>query len=614
MSEEQTGPLGAAVPPATLPRAGRYEGANPDAAIVLRVDALTISADVYRDPTGGRDWVASLRTAPGASLTAVAPMPIVAEDGLGATATGRINVDSASVTLRLDGPLNGVPGNRDIAFNVTRASDYLREMAIEIETEQGIAPPAPFNFGNRQVTIENCLADAGFEVSYAGNPDRIPAKPGGWDPAQLHTLMESFAQSSLEEKAWRLHLLLLDRSIPLDGGGTLLGVMFDDTEVLPRQGLAIFAGSIRQIPNIDHDRKLIQTSVHETGHALNLAHRFEREVGRADSTSFMNYDWRYLGGDHQDDFWNNFSFTFDPDELSFLRHGPRSAVIPGGDAFHSVRYWNEGTGGYSPYVPEVPITELTLELTPPQGGRLLQFAQPVFLGLKLTNRTNQAIQLPQGVLDPKGGVLELLVRRSAGVSLRSLADAEPFRPILQRCYDTTAAAAVTVPAGGSITGNVNLTYGTSGFPFAEPGAYEITALLAFHQQNRDLIVRSQTLPIRIAAPQSIDEDRDAMDLFRDDVGVYMALGGNRNLSEAHDRLKGIVERRGNDVSDPVVAAIVRAQALDARREYVRLQDGAFRRTDAYPDRAAELFGQLDDSALRAFDPETAKQTRALAVR
>lgn len=423
--------------------------------------------------------------------------------------------------------------------------------------------------------------------------------------------MESFAQSSLAEKAWRLHLLLLDRSIPLDGGGTLLGVMFDDTAVLPRQGLAIFAGSIREIPNIDHDRKLIQTSVHETGHALNLAHRFEREVGRADSTSFMNYDWRYLGGNHTPDFWNNFKFTFDPDELSFLRHGPRSAVIPGGDAFHSVRYWNEGTGGYSPYVPEVPLTEFTLELSPPQGGRLLQFAQPVFLGLKLTNRTNQAIQLPQGVLDPKGGVLEILVRRSAGVSLRSLAGAEPFRPILQRCYDTTAAAAVTVPAGGSITGNANLTYGSSGFPFAEPGAYEITALLAFHQSDRDLIVRSKTLPLRIAAPQSIAEDRDAMDLFRDDVGVYMALGGNRNLTEAHERLQGVVERRGHDVSDPIVAAIVRAQALDARRQYVRRQDGALRLTEAYPEQAVKLLGRLDESALQAFDPETAKQTAAL---
>ena len=40
------------------------------------------------------------------------------------------------------------------------------------------------------------------------------------------------------------------------------------------------------------------------------------------------------------------------------------------------------------------------------------------------------------------------------------------------------------------------------------------------------------------------EEHDAMDLFRDDVGVYLALGGNRNLETAHDKLAAIVERRG----------------------------------------------------------------------
>ena len=125
--------------------------------------------------------------------------------------------------------------------------------------------------------------------------------------------------------------------------------------------MAVFAEEIRSIPGIDNDRKLIQTSVHELGHALNLAHRFERVVGRADSTSFMNYDWRYRGGNKRDEYWSRFAFTFDPDELSFLRHGPRSAVIPGGAPFHSIRYWNEGTGGYSPYVPERPLSGFKLD-------------------------------------------------------------------------------------------------------------------------------------------------------------------------------------------------------------------------------------------------------------
>lgn len=113
------------------------------------------------------------------------------------------------------------------------------------------------------------------------------------------------------------------------------------------------------------DRKVIQTTIHELGHALNLAHRFEREVGRADSLSHMNYDHLYKLGGHRDEFWEQYRFTFDPDELSFIRHGVRAHVIPGGRAFHSLRYWADGDGGYVPYRPEVPLPWFRLRLAPP---------------------------------------------------------------------------------------------------------------------------------------------------------------------------------------------------------------------------------------------------------
>jgi hypothetical protein len=358
--------------------------------------------------------------------------------------------------------------------------------------------------------------------------------------------------------------------------------------------------------------------VHELGHALNLAHRFERVVGRADSTSFMNYDWRYGGGNKRDEFWSRFAFTFDPDELSFLRHAPRSAVIPGGAPFHSIRYWNEGTGGYSPYVPETPLTGFQLTLRPPQGGALLSFAQPVFLEVELTNQTGEELELPPVLLDPKSGFLEILIRKSQGVSTRSLAGTEVFVPIVQRCFDLDPELFDRVPDGGSIRNNVNLTYGSSGFAFAEPGTYEVTALLAVpdRRRERDLILRSETLPLRVATPKAIEEEEDAMDLFRDDVGVYLALGGNRSLGSAAEALERIRERRQGEtaqVRDPIVAAIVRAQGIDARRAYVRYEAEDYRELEPDPDRAADLLGQLDQESLQGFDRETAKGTLELAT-
>lgn len=607
---------------ATALQDGRYEGSNEQVLIDLRLDAGgadTVSADLYRlGPDGRRDWVASVRGAPGSGIAAApGPWPAIAEDDLGGRTTGRIQVaptngatDSLHVAIVLDAPLNGLPARTEIVADASRQRTTLRSLSIEIETEEGVAAPVAYDFGGAEVTIDSCLEETGFEVGRTGVESTIPAAPaGGWDIAQLHTLMQDYAQASLSERAWELHLLLLSEA-KLKG---LLGVMFDTTAVLPRQGAAVFAGAIRKRAGADADRKLIQTSVHELGHALNLAHRFERVVGRADSTSFMNYDWRYLGANNAEKFWEGFAFKFDPDELAFLRHAPRPAVIPGGAAFHSVRYWNEGTGGYSAYVPETAIGDLKLELRPPVNGALFNFAQPVFLEVRLTNLGDQAIEFPPDLLDPKTGVLEILIRKTGGTSTRSLAEAEPFSPIMQRCVEVPPEAAETVAPQQSLANNVNLTYGSSGFAFAEPGAYEVTALLSFADEKQDFIVRSEPLPIRVAAPMQIAEEHDAMDLFRDDVGVYLALGGNRNLETAHDKLAAIAERRGGDTSDPIVATIVRAQALDATREYVRRAPGDdFSRDDAKPALAEDLLGQLDKAALGAFDAVTAGRTRELA--
>lgn len=610
---------------ADAPATGLYQGSNGPAAIDLRVDGgdrWTASADLFRLAGERRDWVASIRTAPGDSPAGEEPRTVIGEDDVGGATTGRLSLHAANgaaaglhAVLVLEAPLNGLPARTEIAFDAARVGGQVRTLGIELETEEGVAEPAPVELAGREVTIDSCLAEAGFAVTRIGEPSPIPRQPGGWGMSALHTLMQDLAQASLAERAWELHLLLLSES---DQRG-LLGVMFDDTEELPRQGLAVFADAIRTIPGIDHDRKLIQTTVHELGHALNLAHRFERVVGRADSLSFMNYDWRYKGGDHAEDFWSGFRFTFDADELAFLRHGPRTAVIPGGAPFHSVRYWNEGTGGYSPYVAETPLEGFTLTLKPPLGGPLLAFAQPIFLEVELTNETGQPLELPPVLLDPKAGFLELLVRRTHGTSTRSLQDAEPFVPILQRCHDVDPTSFDTVASGESIRNNVNLTYGSSGFAFAEPGAYEVTALLAVFDRDteRDLIVRSEPLRIRVATPQSIEEERDAIDLFRDDVGAFLALGGNRTLTGAREALQAVVERREGEtgtIRDPVVAAIVRAAALDAGRSYVRFAEGRYRELAAEPDRAARLLGRLDDQALRAFDAETARGTRELAER
>ncbi len=290
-------------------------------------------------------------------------------------------------------------------------------------------------------------------------------------------------------------------------------------------------------------------------------------------------------------------------------------MIPGGRAFHSVSYWAEGNGGYQPYYPEVMITELALTLTPPTGGTVFEFLQPVFLQVQLTNRTGQALEMPDWYLDPKQGALQIVVRRVSGGT--EATEPRLWVPMMQRCYDVEFRAADFVPDGGSIARNLNLTFGAGGFAFAEPGEYEIQAVVSFPNRNlrREFIVPSNTLRVRIGYPRSREEEQDALVILRDDVGTYFALGGSRVLDKARNQLEGIKERRqgrAKKIKDPIVANIVRCAGIDAGRAYLRLKNGKYVVEKGDRERATELLEQLDDEALRAFDSDTAFNTKRLA--
>jgi hypothetical protein len=265
-----------------------------------------------------------------------------------------------------------------------------------------------------------------------------------------------------------------------------------------------------------------------------------------------------------------------------------------------------------------------LTLAPPAAGPLFAFGQPVFLEITLENATAAPVTFPREVLDPKAGTLEIVVRRRSGsgsvpTGLTGLADAEPFTPMMQRCFDRLPGTGEVVRPGGRLRNNLNLTFGSSGFPFAEPGEYDVIPLLNFPSealfgQHIDQIIVGAPLRIRVAHPQSLDEERDAMVLLRPDVGAWFALGGSDCLGAARDALEEVRDRRQivNGPGDAVAAAIVRAAGLDAARPSVRYRDGCFTQSPGDPERAAALLGSLDPVALRAFDPHTAEHTLALA--
>jgi hypothetical protein len=608
------------VPSAATAQDGLYRGGARDVEIELRVDCTglgVISGDVWRVSAEARHYVASFRTAPGERVTWASTWAVFGQDEHDRRSEGRLSLvaDAAQSNtligrLEFASPLEGLPVRRAVTFIVDRVSGAFRRLGLEIEIEDGVTAPGRHTIDGRETTIESAMQAAGIDVSTSGLRDRIPRLGGGWQMAQLHTLMSDLAQSPMDMRAWHLHLLLLSRS---DRRG-LLGVMFDSADALPRQGCAVFVDEIRGIQGIDHERKLIQTTVHELGHALNLAHRFERVVGRADSTSFMNYDWRYRGGNRQDEFWNHFHFTFDPDELEFLRHAPMAPVIPGGAAFHSAIYWADGNGGYTPYVPEVPLAGWRLTITPANDLPVLHFAEPVMLRTVLTNTSTRAVEVPKFLLDPKAGFIEISIRRVHAGNSGDIAGAASFAPVMQRCFQWDAADDMRLNPGESMEDDVNLTFGSGGFSFAEPGTYDVHALLVLFDnvEQRELVARSNTVRLRIAAPRSDDEEHDALDFFVPSVGMYIALGGAPTLASARSRIESIVDRRRGNLDDSTVANLTKTMAFDDARTYVRYRDGDFVEQTSAVERAATAAGALVEKGAFAHDPLTSGRMRELA--
>ncbi len=615
---------------------GRYQGGNDRYFIELRLDESVsgvISADIFTNDPLNKRFLASLRTVPGEHISLDdATWTIIGEDEFDAKVMGTLTLSTTAndpkqiiAQLYFEQTLQGLPGRTHINFAATWVSKYLRTLGIEMEIEQGVAPPRPFDFNGRMITIESCFEDAGFEVTDVGQIDRIPkpANPSGWGTAEIKVLnadlnraMQRFSQTSLLQRAWELHYLLLSKATR----SRLNGIMFDEVG-LPRQGVAVFGNTIRENYGEWADRKLIHTSTHELAHALNLVHRFERVVGRADSTSFMNYDWRYKGFNHGEEYWRNFSFTFDPDELAFMRHGPLPAVSPGGEPFHSIWYWADGDGGYTPYAlnPEQRLAGYKLNLFPPERGPVFVFGQPIFLKVELRNINGWSLRLPSILLDPKASFLQIMIRRVTSQRHAQPQASDTFVPFMQRCFDLSPADYVLFSPGTARQNNLNLTYGTGGFAFAEPGTYEVMAAFVITirgtPHDTEYVVYSDPLQIQVAAPKTMDEERDALTLFREDVGLYFALGGAHDMDKTRDALEEVRERRqgkAKKIKDPIVANIIRCKGIDTGRSYVRFQDGKFKEYIGDRAQAANLLDTLTTQALKAFDDDTVASTKSLA--
>lgn len=477
-------------------------------------------------------------------------------------------------------------GTRFGPYRARQVSTWFRDVEMEIDVEDGavtaepydthLHPDRPDDLPQEALTLESAFARAGIRITRSSGSNTIDTSSAGsngrWNYQELHDAMASHwsAYANVPQwKMWVFHAELADS----DGLG---GVMFDGDINEPggvdRQGTALFtrsphfhteSGAYPQAnppPAQAARRELFFDLVHETGHAFNLAHSFQKQAVLAEpgsgpwpapswmpildapqSLSWMNYPDEASPGAGLNATWfyDRFRFRFDDGENLFLRHAPARFVQMGSEAW----FHNHGRAGRGTLDPR-----LQLALRLPSSA--VEYGEAVFCELRLRNVGDEPV-LARTNLDPAEGTVELAVTSPSG-------ERRPFLPFYRAC--ARPRMEVLAPQESRYE-SANLTMGQFGFPFKEPGSYRIEACWV----NRDGSTAPAVTTLTVRPPRSEEHRRAAGRLFTATVGRVLAVGGTRTIDDVGALLGEVADDLG--VQHPVSLYLRTARTVPLAQPY-----------------------------------------------
>ncbi|MFF3442478.1 hypothetical protein [Streptosporangium sp. NPDC002721] len=512
-----------------LPAAGRFSGTADGERIDLRVDLTgplpVISGDTFTDP--GDKYLNSFVLEGSRPVT------------LPATITGTVRfandtkLPKISVVVDKLAPggtatltRSAADGSWPTTYTCAYVSRFLRTIDWEVDAIAGTKPapqyatttdPRPPGLAKKLITVQSAYADAGIELRTSGAVvneiaiDQVGADLK-WSDAELHAAMVSNFSGHRDIEQWKVWSIIATRHV--DKGTR--GIMFDYEDGVQRQGIAVFYDELVE-EGSDTTRQGLRVWVHEIGHALNLAHSWEKDTlgprkGHGD-LSWMNYDYQYQGPNGEqgaEAYWAAFAYQFTANELRHLRHGFYRNVVMGGSAWAVNSADRRAMKEFAP--PPASRSGLRLEL---YGRDTFSHGEPVVTEIKLSldGSTPHADAFPN--LSPRGDNLTILVTDPAGAI-------RPFRPIARACGnpDRRVTLDAQTPA---LYDSAYLGYGADGLTFAQPGTYRLRALCKAPDGST---VTSPEHTIEVSPPQS-EQDRQAGDLLMgSQQGTLLALLGS----------------------------------------------------------------------------------------
>lgn len=481
-------------------------------------------------------------------------------------------------------------GGSSVTYTCAYRSRHFRDVTLEADycASVNAAPQLPSydttwhndrpaGTPQRVLTVPEAYREAGIDLTIGTDHTVIDDSAAGfasWSAAELHDAMEvAFSQFTGGWPKWQLWGMLAGTY----DSSTTGGIMFDAGAVYggsgeppERQGFAVFrnhswfnslvTGAPANQAQAAAMRHFLYTWVHEAGHAFNYLHSWNK--GRPDALSWMNYDWKYDDRNGANQFWRNFRFRFDDEELLHIRHGDRVSVIMGGDAWATGGHLETPADAFAQGEGDPPL-ELLL-----RAQDYFDFMEPVKIEARLRNLTDAPLEIDARVT-PESGNLTVFLRRPDGRIFL-------YAPIICELAEPQRKVLEPLAAGEANKGLdrhsslVPLMYSAAGFAFDEPGEYLVRAIYA----GNGHLATSNTLRLRIGRPFSRDEDRFAQDFFTYPVGMALYLEGSQSpfLAAGMNCLEAASERFAQaGVGVAAAAAIAKSKGDDF---YRRVGDGS----------------------------------------
>ena len=428
-------------------------------------------------------------------------------------------------------------------------SPYYHQVEFEFDATADATPVTSINtcdHPNRPATlpcedlsIEDVYRRAGFDVrTSTGSGTAVPLTIASgnpdprWSDSEMHDAMQTYWSRFASAAQWAMWVFWARQH---EIGARLGGVMFDDIGPNHRQGTAIFTDSFVAVPpDGDPDpgswvaRMKFWTAVHEMGHAFNLAHSWQKEhpsewgtpwiplANDPEARSFMNYPYNVQGGEAA--FFSDFEYRFIDPELVFMRHAPERFVRMGDAA------WFQDHGFEAPLNGSASPLRLTVRTN--RAAPVFDFLEPVVLELKLTNTGSQPLVLDRHVL-AADGVVAILERRGG--------PARQWVPYAQYCREPES---IVLAPGESLYEPLPVYAGRNGWDISDPGVYRVRVALDLDEQP----IVSDPLTVKVRPPTSPVEEYLAQDLFSDEAGRALTVGGTAVMTSAISALEAVVER------------------------------------------------------------------------